>query len=719
MSKLSRLEYLLDRHKGLIISAILIVVMAALWVPNGVNASEAAKVENILLITVDTLRADWLSCYGCRHLQTPWIDKLAQKGTLFTRAFAHTPTTLPSHANILIGSTPLSHGVHENAAFVVEQKWLTLAEFLKEHGFATAAFVGAFPLDSRFGLDQGFDVYDDEYESKISRKFSYGERKAGVVVNRALAWLEGRTPPWFLWVHVFDPHEPYFPPSPFDKEYKDRPYDGEVAYVDQELGRLIDNFEKCGLFENTLIILTADHGESLGQHGEETHGFLAYNTTLWVPLIIVQPGKRANKFDGYVAHIDIFPTVCEVFKLKSPSSLEGISLIAGMDSGRIPERTIYFESLYPFFQRNWAPIRGYIQGEKKFIDSPIPELYNLKSDFLEKENLVDQKSLGGYRQKLNKIISSGVPLGSESSRWVADRETLKKLSSLGYISGVPGKLKQSFEQSDDVKILLPFYNSVIKAINLHYDGQSKAAANMIKEVITERPDIDIAFSKLASIYKDSGRLGDAVTVLRQGMKVNPSSYEVLSAYVNALVDARLYREAIEVVSESQHRMMEYDPEIWNYVGIAYMQTGNFIEAKALFERALKIDAEYSSVHLNLGNNFLMMFLRNNDKEALSKSIGHLEKAIDCDPRSAMAYNSLGAALKKSDRLKDAVAAWEKALELDPELNMAIYNLGISYFEMGKKNQASVYLQRYLESYGLYISPEEKKKVEDLIAECRK
>ena len=228
--------------------------------------------KNVLLITIDTLRADRLSCYSPEHLQTPTIDKLAERGVLFSRAFAHTSTTLPSHTNILCGTTPLHHGVHDNFNFVLNKEFLTLTEHLKDSGYSTGAFVGGFPLDSRFGLDQGFDVYDDDFGKKSGL-----EIQAEVVVAKALSWLKIRENPWFLWVHCYDPHDPYDPPEPFLRQNEDDIYNGEVAYVDHILERLYTYLEKNELFNNTIIVFTGDHGEALGQHGEVTHGFFAYN----------------------------------------------------------------------------------------------------------------------------------------------------------------------------------------------------------------------------------------------------------------------------------------------------------------------------------------------------------------------------------------------------------------------------------------------------------
>jgi arylsulfatase A-like enzyme len=270
-------------------------------------AAPPAK-PNILLITVDTLRADRLGCYGSKTVRTPAVDALAARGALFTRAFAHTPSTLPSHTNILLGLTPNAHGVHDNSNFIVREDFLTLAEWLKAQGYATGAFVGAFPVDSRFGLVQGFDVYDDNYGSQGPTDMVFVERKAEVVVANALDWLKDRSGPWFLWVHVFDPHQPYEAPEPFRSQYPGRPYEGEIAYTDSALAKLLDFLEDRKIQDRTAVIYTADHGESLGEHGESTHGYFAYNATLHIPLVLALPGARPARIDSNVCHIDIFPT---------------------------------------------------------------------------------------------------------------------------------------------------------------------------------------------------------------------------------------------------------------------------------------------------------------------------------------------------------------------------------------------------------------------------
>ncbi len=282
---------------------------------------------NVLLVTIDTLRTDRLSCYSDRYLKTVNIDRLARDGVVFERAFAHNPLTLPSHVNIMLGATPLYHGVSENARSVVSEEFLTLAEFLKAKGYMTAGFIGAFPLDSRFGLNQGFDVYDESYPAKTGRAFVYPERPAEKVIESALAWLAGisANKQWFCWVHLWDPHAPYWPPEPYATRYKNDPYTGEVAYVDEQVGKLFEYLDKSHLKERTLIILTGDHGEALGEHGEMTHGYFAYNSTIWVPLIIAGPGIKPGRQDTYVAHVDLFPTVADYLGLPLPGHLQGVS----------------------------------------------------------------------------------------------------------------------------------------------------------------------------------------------------------------------------------------------------------------------------------------------------------------------------------------------------------------------------------------------------------
>jgi arylsulfatase A-like enzyme/Flp pilus assembly protein TadD len=673
---------------------------------------------NFLLITIDTLRSDRLSCYTDEHLKTPNIDSLAEKGILFSRAFAHTSTTLPSHANILLGTTPLYHGVHENSNFIVREEFLTLAEHLKSYGYSTGAFVGAFPLDSRFGLTQGFDIYDDDYDRQYYQTLSSLERKAEVVLDRAMEWLKGQESPWFLWIHCFDPHNPYEPPEPFKTQYEKHPYNGEVAYVDFVLEKLFSYLEENHYYDNTLVIFTGDHGESLGQHGEMTHGFFAYNSSIWIPLIIAVPGVKKGKVEHYVSHIDIFPTVCDVLDIKKPSFLQGVSLLPAIKGKKLSKIPIYFESLYPYYSRGWAPLKGFIYDREKFIDSPLPELYGLDEDFDELKNLAERKNLDRYRNLLEVIIKNqSSPEGIKAEKRI-DRESLEKLRSLGYVSSSLVSKKESFGPEDDIKVLLPYSNKATEAMDLYKEGKVKEGFELLKKIVTERTDVDIAYYNLASLYEKQRRFREALEVLKLGLENIPSSYEIFYNYVRLLIQAGQYDEIIKAFGEMKFRQMEHDPEIWNNLGIAYGKKGDSEKAIEIYEKAISIDNEYAVPFCNLGNVYYSLSLKTKDARVFQKSIQSFKKAIELDPDYPTPYYGLGIAYRQAGNLNGAIYCLEKALELRPDFGQALYNLGLVYLEKGDKDKALDYLNKYKENYYNLLPPGERKKLETLIQKCR-
>ena len=672
---------------------------------------------NFLLITIDTLRPDRLSCYSSEHLKTPNIDGLAEKGILFLKAFAHTPTTLPSHTNILLGTTPLYHGVHDNSNFIVREEFLTLAGHLKSHGYSTAAFVGAFPLDSRFGLTRGFDVYDDNYGSASSQEFSYVERKAEVVVERALSWLVNQNSPWFLWIHCFDPHQRYAPPEPFKTQYRIHPYDGEVAYVDFTLGKLFAHLEENDLNDNTLIIFTGDHGESLGQHQESTHGYFGYNSTIWVPLIISYPGIKQGQINQNVSHVDIFPTVCDILGTEKPSYLQGISLLPAINGKKLANRAIYFESLYPYYSRGWAPLKGFIQGNEKFIDSPIPEFYDLEKDFDEIKNLAETKKLDKYRDRLAKLIEKQSNAGNVDSNQKIDRETREKLQSLGYISAPQAARKKTFTPKDDLKVLLPYQDILMKAMGSYHKGKLDEAIKLLKGVVAEREDFDLAYTYLATLYKEQNRLREAVEVLRKGLENNPSNYRIITTFGLFLTEVGQYDAAVKVL-EKGAAIMDYDPELWNYLGVAYWKKGDFEKAQEAYERALSLDHNYPIAFNNLGSLYLSMFITTRGRGPLQKAIRNFKKAIELDPNYPSPYNGLGAAYRHAGNIEGAIYCWEKTVELQPDFAFALYNLGLTYLAKGEKNQALSYFTKYKEMHYHSLSQKGKDELDTLIQKCR-
>jgi arylsulfatase A-like enzyme/Flp pilus assembly protein TadD len=697
------------------------LIFGIAFFPSVAGASPKKTPQNVLLITIDTLRPDRLSCYSDAHIRTPQIDSLAEKGALFLKAFAHTPTTLPSHTNILLGTTPLTHGVHDNQNFIVRDEFLTLAEHLKSSGYATGAFVGAFPLDSRFGLTQGFDVYDDNYGSRNYQEFSYVERPAEVVVQKSMDWLENQKKSWFLWIHCFDPHQQYNPPEPFKTEYKDAPYNGEVAYVDHELGKLFAYMKNNQMEDNTLIIFTGDHGESLGQHGESTHGYFAYNSTLWIPLIIVSPGLKPAVVDQNVCHVDIYPTVCDILGLQKPDFCQGISLepvLAGKKANNLTSRAIYFESLYPYYNRGWAPLTGFIQDNTKYADSPIPELYNLEKDFDETANLAEEENLDSQQKMLEKLLEEQSYSGRSSAAKKADRDTLERLKSLGYLSSPQASPKENFTREDDLKVLLPYQNQLQHAMGAYHKGNVDEGIEILGKIVRERKDFDQAYAYLATLYKVKKDYKKAVEILRQGYQNCPTSYKVITTFGIFLTEVREYEAAIQILQEGL-KLIDYDPDLWNYLGVAYWRKGDLDEALEAFGRSLSLDHNYSIAFNNMGSVYLSKFLTTKDRGDLDQSVRNFEKAIQLDPTYASAYNGAGAAYIQAGDVEGAIRSWEKAVEINPELGFSLYNLGLAYLRKGDKNKALEYLNKYKKKEYNRLPPQEKEKLDALIQSCRK
>ncbi len=701
-------------------SLLMLFYLGMMFVPPFVYSlrKEETK-QNFLLITIDTLRADRLSCYGSQYPRTPNIDNLRERGVLFSRAFANTSTTLPSHANILLGTTPIHHGVHENLNFLVSQDLLTLAEHLKSNGYSTGAFVGAYALDTRFGLSQGFDFYDDEYSRIHSVNLSSLERKAESVIEAALEWLKVRRSPWFLWVHCWDPHTPYDPPEPFKTQYRDHLYEGEVAYVDLVLGKLFGYMKENNLFDSTLIVFTGDHGESLGQHGEETHGFFAYNSSLWIPLIISLPEPASGRVDDYVSHVDIFPTVCDILGIKKPTSLQGTSLLPALKGKKLPERPIYFESLYPYYSRGWAPLKGFILKKKKFIDSPIPEFYDLNHDFDELNNLAERENVTQLTSQLNDIIHSLTPSEKIDAAQQVDRETREKLASLGYISSFQISPKKDFSVRDDVKVLLPYINKVGEGWKLYKKGQQDEGIKLLRNIIKERKDIDLAYKQLASIYQETGNTEEAIVILEKGLDALPSSYEIFTEYVKALISAQQHEKIISSFEKMNLREAEYDPEIWNDLGTAYAKTGYLNEAIKAFEMGLSLDDKHPELYNNLANACFSQGLQSKDTFIYSRCFEYYKKAIELDPGYPAPYFGLGHAYRQKGNLEGAIYCWEKALEVDPDFNQAHSDLALAYLYTGNKTKALNLLIEYKKRYYHLMPPAEREKLDALIEQSKK
>lgn len=674
---------------------------------------------NLVLITVDTLRADRVGFYSGRHVRTPNMDGLAAGGVVFMRAFSHCTTTLPAHAGIFLGATPVSHGVHDNANFIVRDEFLTLAEHLKNSGYSTGAFIGGFPLESRFGLAQGFDVYDDRLDRVGETPGDSWTRRAEAVVSSALAWLEGRESPWFLWVHLWDPHEPYSPPEPYKTRFKGRLYDGEVAYADAALKPLFEYLDRDGFDRRPLVLLTGDHGESLGEHGEATHGFLAYNPTLWIPLVIAMPGLDHRIVQTPVSHADIFPTVCELLDIARPARLQGASLVRAMRGIPQDARPIYFESLTPFYSMGWAPVRGFIDKGEKFIDSPIPEVFDIENDFSESSNLAGEADISSRKRTLAGLVRG---LSSETEGEAArasDRPTIERLRSLGYLTASPGAGRggrAEFGPDDDVKSLLPFYNRAMNALSLFDAGKAAEAVDEARSVIAARKNISTAYLNLAHFYKEGGRAAEAAAVLERGLESLPGNYYIFLEYITCLYETGDVGAAIEVFEKNRPPQVEFDPVPWNYAGLSWLKKGDESRARQCFEKAVAVDGDSSLSWCNLGNLDYHVFQATRDRSRLEAAVASLRKAAALDSTNGSARYVLGAALYQLGDFSGAVSSLEEAVGLEPETDEALYYLGLAYLRSGDAPRACSRLGDYARTrHFAGLSPEEKEAVRGLIS----
>jgi arylsulfatase A-like enzyme/Tfp pilus assembly protein PilF len=651
---------------------------------------------NVLLITIDTLRADYLGCYGNREIETPFIDKLAREGILFKRAFAHNVVTLPSHINILTGTYPLYHGVRDNSGFRLDEKAVVLSEILKGKNYRTAAFIGAFPLDDRFGLNQGFELYDDFYgDTSHVNDFAEVERSAEKVISRAQDWInKNKEELWFCWIHLYDPHYPYDPPQRFKDKYPQDYYAGEVAYTDSSVGHLIQFMKKSDIDKKTLIILTSDHGESLGAHLEKTHGIFAYNETLHIPLIFYQKQLFSQpKIIHHLArHIDIVPTVLDVLSINTPKHVQGVSLVPLIKNPqKWKEQDSYFESMTPTITRNWAPLDGIISENYKYINLPLEELYNLELDFQEEKNLASRERLivKELNDKLERVKkSSSNPEMEKKKRVTEDPETMRKLRSLGYLSrSAPKPLPKTFTEEDDPKRLIGLDNLSHEATGDFLKGHSQLAVEKLKRVIDLRPDFTLAYTNLAFIYHEKGELRKAIELLERAVALdlaNSSQMAMLGIYFQEAGELQKSLKILEPLVEEY----PYEADALNNLAITYWRLGRYEKAEQTFAKLLSLDPGYASAYNNLGSVYL-------SKKEYDEAIRQFNKAIEYDPQLASPYNGLGVAFSKKGETEKAIANWRKAVELSDTEYDALYNLGITLIKIKRLREAVPYLEKFI------------------------
>jgi arylsulfatase A-like enzyme/cytochrome c-type biogenesis protein CcmH/NrfG len=602
----------------------------------------------MVLISIDTLRADHLGCYGYTKIKTPNIDGLAADGARFERAFAVVPVTLPSHSSMLTGTYPMLSGMHDFSGNKLSPLQPTLASVLKQAGYQTGAVLGAAVLDSRFGLNQGFDFYYDHFDfSRLDEaNLDEMERPGNVVADVALDWLaKNSQKKFFLWMHLYDPHFPYRPPEPYRHEYAAEPYDGEIAFADEQVGRLIRYLKEKGIYENTVIVLCGDHGESLGEHGEKTHGFFIYNATMHVPLIIRLPESRlpekamARTVGDPVSLVDLMPTVLGAIGLEVPSQVQGHSLLSELrgesndgehDAGEHKdkgERVLYGETFLPRIHFNWSELRGSENAKYHFIDAPRPELYDLAKDPSEVHNLFAEKKAVAeeMRAKLAGMIrdySAGKEMAEKTSLEPALMERLKALGYAGFSGGSDPTI--SSRDLPDPKDRVGTYELISEAIADSQHGRYQESMEKLKSVI----------------------------------KVEPQSVPAHYLLGLDLYRAKMFAESADELQKTVQLSPDYALAVFN-LGMAQARSGQMDAAIATLQRALQLDATNFEAAFNLGVAYVQ-------KRQLEPAAAAFRQSVAINPELARGHRALGETLIYQGKLDEAIVELRRAVDLAPQ-----------------------------------------------------
>ena len=666
--------------RTLLTAAAPLLALAAACGPAERAGRGAPPPRDLLLVTIDTLRQDATGFSGAGLVATPALDALAAGGAVYPNAHAHAVMTLPSHASILTGLVPHRHGVRDNAGFRLGENLPTLATRLGAAGRATGAFVSAFPLDRRFGLDAGFDVYDDEYEGYGAGAFTYAERPGERTVERALAWWrENAGRPRFMWVHLFTPHFPYEPPEPYASRHAGAPYYGEAAWTDAQLAPLLEPLVQAA-DGSVAVIVTSDHGEGLGDHGEATHGLFAYESTLRVPLVVWSPGRVAPGRDARPArHVDLVPTALDLLGLASPEGLDGRSLVIP-DPGDDPGT--YFEALTAALNRGWAPLHGFLEEGKKAIDLPIPELYDLERDPGESDNLAPARP-ETLLTLLERIPDEASVVGA--TRRVSDEE-LARLRSLGYAASASGGPAQAPDDPAlDPKSLVAVDDALSRALTEHNAGRPDAAIAALERLLADHPAMATLYGHLAFMLVEAGRPERAAALLEQAVALGIADESLRRKLALTSLELGRAADAERVLAEERESS---DPQTQLVLGRVAAALGRPDEARRRIARALELDPTFPEARIDEG----ILLLGEGRIEPAREALG---AGLEREPFHAEGWNALGVARLRSADPAGALEAWRRAVEVDPRLADAWFNLALVHGRSGELSQAASALERYI------------------------
>jgi len=637
---------------------------------------------NLLLITLDTTRADRIGCYGYQPAVTPVLDQIAARGVLFENAYTACPVTLPSHSTMFSGLTPREHGVHHNGIGKLDSQIPTLAEMLRSRGYDTGGFVGAFVLNRKFGLDRGFQEYDDFTGAEFANSQVHRRRGGQLVVDAALEWLAGRTSrPFFCWVHLFDPHAPYRPREElFGKRFTERPYDAGIAFADQQIGRIIEYLDQHHLRNRTLIVVVGDHGEGLGEHDEREHGHMLYNSTLRVPMIVAHPslGQPGHRAAQAVSLVDLLPTLRECLGLKPAAKLTGRSLAAALRGEAIVPRACYAETDIPFLEHHWAPQRSLVTENWKYVRSPLPEIYDLHQDPAELRNLADS-----HPEKVQEMESVLSELEARLPPRQAEDVTLsaaerRSLASLGYVASHRGDGNDPAHRSlPDIKERLKYHEAVEDASRLLDENHPREAVAALEKVVAAVPDYLPARMFLGEALAKSGRINDALPIFQKLAEDDPQRGEVHARLGWVLGQLGRPEEAVAELQQA----FDLAPDTAEYrvnLGSDFLELKRYDEARELFRSAVQIDPACANFEIG----------------KILAAAGDLNGAIKCykqtlkyDPNWIPLHTEIAVLLARQRQFDEAVEYAKHAIQMSPQNADVHYNLGFMFVEQGKFKDA--------------------------------
>jgi arylsulfatase A-like enzyme/Tfp pilus assembly protein PilF len=673
-----------------LVAATWLVARRAGWVG---RSSRAPK--NLLVITLDTIRTDRIGAYGSAKARTPAIDGLARRGVLFEHCVAAAPLTLPSHTSLFTGTYPVFHGVRDNGDFVVPPDLTTLAELFQARGYRTGAFVGAFVLDSRWGLKKGFQTYADDFDLHQEDVVSIGDirRPGNEVVDRALAWLRtSSSTPFFVWVHLYDPHAPYDPPSPFKEEYPSDPYSAEVAFADAQIGRLIRFLEESGEARRTMVVFAGDHGESLGEHGERGHGFFAYQQTLRVPFMVALPAAKSAgvRSPETVSLVDVFPTVAQLFGIPIPAQAQGRSLEPLLfGQGAWSEKPQYAETYYAKLHYGWSPLTSIQERRYQFIESSEPELYDLESDPQETENLlVKNPALAAAMRGRLEAIAGALGKNARSAGHKSDPETIAKLASLGYLSGSirPDSPQDKTLPSPRSKIAT--YNRLNEARDAAANGQWRSAETILEGITRTDPEVIDAYSSLGGVRAKQGRFAEAIPAYREAMRRRPDDPALVIGFATTLLKGDRPEEAERILHDALLAIPS-DPRLFFLLGTVQEAQGHDDEAITSFRKTLELNPRSAPAHASLA----AIYGKRGEASALEEEA---KQALALDPKVEGVHFARAEALAREGKSQEAIAEYLQETQAAPADVRPVYALAGLYRKLGRTSDEEAALKKSIE-----------------------